>query len=177
MVDPPLKDKCQKPNTIRKPLFFRPFSGASRALLRAGDRTYSGPTTPDTPPPPLRCFHVQAQGVRCQGWWSHTGLTEHTPTPTPTPRPPPNEPPFFCHFQAQDVPCEGQVVAHGPGRTHPLTGTLIPMCVAEGDTVLFSRWSGRKVREEARGSMTSGGGGGCSFGGSTGRILGNRSSS
>lgn len=48
--------------------------------------------------------------------------------------------------QAQDVPCEGLVVAAGPGRTHPLTGTLIPMCVSEGDTVLFSRWSGRKVR-------------------------------
>lgn len=48
--------------------------------------------------------------------------------------------------QAQDAPCEGMVVAAGPGRTHPLTGTLIPMCVSEGDTVLFSRWSGRKVR-------------------------------
>eukprot|EP00903_Cladosiphon_okamuranus_P020282 g18612.t1 len=48
--------------------------------------------------------------------------------------------------EAQDVPCEGLVVAHGPGRTHPLTGTLIPMCVSEGDTVLFSRWSGRKVK-------------------------------
>ncbi|CAM9708981.1 unnamed protein product [Hapterophycus canaliculatus] len=47
--------------------------------------------------------------------------------------------------EAQDVPCEGLVVAHGPGRTHPYTGTLIPMCVSEGDTVLFSRWSGRKV--------------------------------
>lgn len=43
------------------------------------------------------------------------------------------------------MPCEGLVVAHGPGRVHPLTGTLIPMCVADGDTVLFSRWSGRKV--------------------------------
>lgn len=43
------------------------------------------------------------------------------------------------------MPCEGLVVAAGPGRTHPLTGTLIPMCVSEGDTVLFSRWSGRKV--------------------------------
>ncbi|CAN0468921.1 unnamed protein product, partial [Ascophyllum nodosum] len=50
--------------------------------------------------------------------------------------------------EAQDVPCEGSVVAAGPGRTHPLTGTLIPMCVSEGDTVLFSRFSGRKVREE-----------------------------
>eukprot|EP00904_Undaria_pinnatifida_P008984 jgi/Undpi1/5215/HiC_scaffold_2.g00497.m1 len=48
--------------------------------------------------------------------------------------------------EAQDVPCEGLVVAAGPGRTHPLTGTLIPMCVSEGDTVLFSRWSGRKVK-------------------------------
>ena len=57
---------------------------------------------------------------------------------------------FFlrCVGQAQDVPCEGSVVAAGPGRTHPLTGTLIPMCVSEGDTVLFSRFSGRKVREE-----------------------------
>lgn len=48
--------------------------------------------------------------------------------------------------QAQDVPCEGKVIAAGPGRTHPLTGTLIPMCVSEGDTVLFSKYSGRKVR-------------------------------
>ncbi|CAM9962396.1 unnamed protein product [Pylaiella littoralis] len=48
--------------------------------------------------------------------------------------------------EAQDVPCEGLVVSHGPGRTHPLTGTLIPMCVEDGDTVLFSRWSGRKVK-------------------------------
>lgn len=48
--------------------------------------------------------------------------------------------------EAQDIPCEGLVVAAGPGRIHPLTGNLIPMCVEAGDTILFSRWSGRKIK-------------------------------
>ncbi|CAN0251264.1 unnamed protein product, partial [Phaeothamnion confervicola] len=48
--------------------------------------------------------------------------------------------------QTKERPTEGRVVAAGPGRYHPHTGELIPMCVAPGDRVMFSRFSGRKVK-------------------------------
>jgi chaperonin GroES len=48
--------------------------------------------------------------------------------------------------QSQEKPTEGEVITAGPGRTHPHTAQLIPMCVAAGDRVMFSKWSGRKVQ-------------------------------
>ena len=48
--------------------------------------------------------------------------------------------------QSQEKPAEGDVIAAGPGRTHPHTAELIPMCVAPGDRVMYSKWSGRKVK-------------------------------
>jgi chaperonin GroES len=48
--------------------------------------------------------------------------------------------------QSQDKPTEALVVAAGPGRYHPHTGTLIPMCVAPGDRVMYSKYAGKKVK-------------------------------
>jgi chaperonin GroES len=48
--------------------------------------------------------------------------------------------------QSPDKPQAGTVVAAGPGRHHPHTGTLIPMCVSEGDRVIFSKWSGTRMK-------------------------------
>ncbi|CAM9897915.1 unnamed protein product [Chrysoparadoxa australica] len=47
--------------------------------------------------------------------------------------------------QSQERPTEGQVIGAGPGRIHPHTGQLIPMCVSEGDKVMYGKWSGRKA--------------------------------
>ena len=42
---------------------------------------------------------------------------------------------------AQKRPTQGQVVAIGPGRPLP-DGSRVPMSVAVGDTVLFSKYGG-----------------------------------
>ncbi|KAG5175379.1 chaperonin [Tribonema minus] len=48
--------------------------------------------------------------------------------------------------QSIDKPSEGEVVATGPGRSHPHTAELIPMCVAPGQRVMYSKYSGKKVK-------------------------------
>ena len=48
--------------------------------------------------------------------------------------------------QAKEKPSEGLVVAAGPGRTHPDTGTLVPMPVSEGESVLYGKFDGTPVK-------------------------------
>jgi chaperonin GroES len=46
---------------------------------------------------------------------------------------------------AKEKPQEGKVVATGPGRTDD-NGKRIPMDVAEGDIVIFSKYGGTEVK-------------------------------
>ncbi|MCL2784913.1 MAG: co-chaperone GroES [Propionibacteriaceae bacterium] len=46
---------------------------------------------------------------------------------------------------AKEKPQEGKVVATGPGRTDD-NGNRIPMDVAEGDIVIFSKYGGTEVK-------------------------------
>ena len=46
---------------------------------------------------------------------------------------------------AKEKPQEGKVVATGPGRTDD-NGKRIPMDVADGDIVIFSKYGGTEVR-------------------------------
>jgi len=48
---------------------------------------------------------------------------------------------------AKEKPQEGKVIAVGPGRKDD-DGKRIPMDVAEGDRVLFARYSGTEVKLE-----------------------------
>ena len=48
---------------------------------------------------------------------------------------------------AKEKPQEGKVVATGPGRTDD-NGKRIPMDVAEGDIVIFSKYGGTEVKYE-----------------------------
>jgi chaperonin GroES len=45
---------------------------------------------------------------------------------------------------AQEKPQKGTVVAVGPGKYADTTGTLIPMSVAVGDSVLYGKYSGQE---------------------------------
>lgn len=45
---------------------------------------------------------------------------------------------------AQEKPQKGTVVAVGPGKYADNTGTLIPMSVAVGDSVLYGKYSGQE---------------------------------
>ncbi len=45
-----------------------------------------------------------------------------------------------------DAPIWGTVIAVGPGQHHPHTGVLIPMCVAPGDRVVYSKWAANTVK-------------------------------
>ena len=45
---------------------------------------------------------------------------------------------------AKEKPSEGEVVSCGEGARKD-SGELIPMAVAEGDKVLFGKWSGTEV--------------------------------
>ena len=46
---------------------------------------------------------------------------------------------------AQEKPMEGEVVAAGPGARDE-KGVVVPLMVAEGDRVLFGKWSGTEVK-------------------------------
>lgn len=47
--------------------------------------------------------------------------------------------------QAKEKPTEGVVVSAGPGYTHVETNVLIPMPVAEGQSVLYGKFDGSKI--------------------------------
>ena len=46
---------------------------------------------------------------------------------------------------AKEKPQQGEVLAVGPGRRSEHSGELIPMDVAAGDTVLYSKYGGTEV--------------------------------
>ena len=47
----------------------------------------------------------------------------------------------------QEKPIEGEIVAVGPGARRK-DGELVPMDVADGDRVLFNKWSGTAIKIE-----------------------------
>ena len=46
---------------------------------------------------------------------------------------------------AQEKPQQGEVVAVGPGRRSDSTGEIIPVDVAVGDTVVYSKYGGTEI--------------------------------
>lgn len=46
---------------------------------------------------------------------------------------------------AKEKPQEGKVIAVGPGRTDE-QGKRVPMDVAEGDTVIYSKYGGTEIK-------------------------------
>ena len=46
---------------------------------------------------------------------------------------------------AQEKPQQGDVLAVGPGRRSEQTGELVPMDVAQGDTVVYSKYGGTEI--------------------------------
>src|SRR5689334_23783111 len=50
---------------------------------------------------------------------------------------------------AREKPQRGRVLAVGPGQRSEQTGELIPMDVAEGDEVVFSKYGGTEIKSGA----------------------------
>ena len=46
---------------------------------------------------------------------------------------------------AQETPQQGEVLAVGPGRRSDSTGEIIPVDVAVGDTVVYSKYGGTEI--------------------------------
>ena len=46
---------------------------------------------------------------------------------------------------AKEKPQQGEVLAVGPGRRSEQTGELVPMEVAVGDTVVYSKYGGTEI--------------------------------
>ena len=46
---------------------------------------------------------------------------------------------------AKEKPQQGEVLATGPGRRSDTTGDIIPMDVAVGDTVVYSKYGGTEI--------------------------------
>ena len=46
---------------------------------------------------------------------------------------------------AKEKPQQGEVLAVGPGRRSDQTGELIPMDIAAGDTVVYSKYGGTEI--------------------------------
>jgi chaperonin GroES len=49
---------------------------------------------------------------------------------------------------AKEKPQQGEVLAVGPGRRSEVSGELIPMNVATGDTVVYSKYGGTEITVE-----------------------------
>src|SRR3954447_5036401 len=49
---------------------------------------------------------------------------------------------------AKEKPQQGEVLAVGPGRRSEQTGELIPMDVAAGDVVVYSKYGGTEITIE-----------------------------
>ncbi len=49
---------------------------------------------------------------------------------------------------AQEKPQQGEVIAVGPGRRSDQTGDIIPVDVAVGDTVVYSKYGGTEITVE-----------------------------
>jgi len=48
---------------------------------------------------------------------------------------------------AKEKPQQGEVLAVGPGKRSETTGELIPMDVAAGDTVVYSKYGGTEITD------------------------------
>ena len=48
---------------------------------------------------------------------------------------------------AKEKPQQGEVLAAGPGRTSEQTGTVIPLGVSVGDTVVYSKYGGTEITD------------------------------
>ena len=46
---------------------------------------------------------------------------------------------------AKEKPQQGEVLAVGPGRRSETTGELIPLDIAVGDTVVYSKYGGTEI--------------------------------
>src|ERR671937_1814330 len=46
---------------------------------------------------------------------------------------------------AKEKPQQGTVLAVGPGRRSEQTGEIIPLDIAEGDTVVYSKYGGTEI--------------------------------
>ena len=51
---------------------------------------------------------------------------------------------------AQEKPQQGEVLAVGPGRRSDQTGEIIPVDVAVGDTVVYSKYGGTEITVEGK---------------------------
>ncbi len=49
---------------------------------------------------------------------------------------------------AQEKPQQGEVIAVGPGRRSEHSGDIIPVDVAVGDTVVYSKYGGTEITVE-----------------------------
>ncbi|MCQ3807441.1 MAG: co-chaperone GroES [Acidimicrobiaceae bacterium] len=49
---------------------------------------------------------------------------------------------------AQEKPQQGEVIAVGPGRRSDQSGEIIPVDVAVGDTVVYSKYGGTEITVE-----------------------------
>ena len=49
---------------------------------------------------------------------------------------------------AKEKPQQGDVLAVGPGRRSDNTGEIVPMAVAVGDTVVYSKYGGTEITVE-----------------------------
>ena len=49
---------------------------------------------------------------------------------------------------AQEKPQQGEVIAVGPGRRSDSTGEVIPVDVAVGDTVVYSKYGGTEISND-----------------------------
>ena len=49
---------------------------------------------------------------------------------------------------AKEKPQQGEVLATGPGRRSDDTGELIPLDIAAGDTVVYSKYGGTEISVE-----------------------------
>ena len=47
---------------------------------------------------------------------------------------------------AKEKPQQGEVLATGPGRRSDDTGELIPLDIAVGDTVVYSKYGGTEIK-------------------------------
>ena len=50
---------------------------------------------------------------------------------------------------AKEKPQQGEVLAVGPGRRTEQTGELLPLDVAVGDTVIYSKYGGTEITVDA----------------------------
>ena len=49
---------------------------------------------------------------------------------------------------AKEKPQQGEVLAVGPGKRSDTTGEIIPMDVAAGDTVVYSKYGGTEINSD-----------------------------